>query len=106
MWPEGFSGEVCVTESNWRETRKSRVQRTIGLLADGEGPEHASDRSEGKPPTVRRLEPTKTEASESRGSVDEAPLDDDPRVIMGLNRLIDIIADTPNSKPRAGAKDD
>ena len=97
---------MCVTDSNGRETRKSRVQRTIGLLADGGGPEHASDRSEREPPTVRRLEPNETEVSESRKSVDEVPLDDDPRVIIGLNRLINIIANTPNSKPRVGAKDD
>ena len=93
-----------MTESAWRKAQKSGMQRTRWLRGDGDGPKHASGQSEVKPTAFHCLDDTE-EGSESQGNADELSLDDDPRVNTGLNRLIDIIVNTANSKPRVGGDD-
>ncbi len=95
-----------MTDSDWSEVKKNGMQRTTGSRADGDAPKQASDRSEGKRPIVRPLDHSNKDDSESRESVDVVPMDDDARVSIGLNRLIDMIVSTRKLKASVGAEDE
>lgn len=91
-------GAFCVTESNWRKGERDHWQRGPRGRGVEEGSEHKTERSDGNRLNFS-ISKRDEETSESRQSVDETPLDDDPRVIIGLNRLIDMIVNTPNPNP-------
>ena len=93
-----------MTDSNGREEKKKGIQATPRGGAVSGGTEPASEQSEVKPTDFHRLDHTE-ESSESQERVGEVALDDDPRVNIGLNRLIDMILNRPHSKPRVGVED-
>ena len=93
-----------MTDSNGREEKKIGIQPTTRGGAVSGGTEQASEQSEVKPTDFHRLDHTE-ESSESQERVGEVALDDDPRVNIGLNRLIDMIVNRPHSKPRVGVED-
>ena len=98
-------GVFCVIDSNRGEGNKKGAQRTSRGRGFDDGPEQEAEGAEGKSHRFRRIEHTE-EGVESRERNDEAPLDDDPRVIIGLNRLIDIIVNTPNENSGVATDDD
>ena len=104
MGAEEFIGDSGLTGSKRRKAKIKRVQCS-GDSGIGEGPEDDSERSEIEASTFHRLKQIE-ETSKSWESVDEAPLDEDPRVIVGLNRLINIIVSPTNVNPKVGAEDD
>ena len=104
MGAEEFIGDSGLTGSKRRKAKIKRVQCS-GDSGIGEGPGDDSERSEIEASTFHRLKQIE-ETSKSWESVDEAPLDEDPRVIVGLNRLINIIVSPTNVNPKVGAEDD
>ena len=94
-----------MTDSNGREEKKIGIQPTTGRGTVSVGTEQGSEQPEVKPTDFHRFDHTE-ESSESQERVGEVAFDDDPRVNIGLNRLIDMIVNRPHSKLGVGVEDD